>query len=72
MIFGLGHKNSDFSNKERAKKEKETQKKEILVQRLAFPENSLSLTRFLKHLIIDMPHIFGNMDYLNIKERDRF
>ncbi len=28
--------------------------------------------RFLKHLIINMPNIFGNMVYLNVKERDRF
>ncbi|MBR5910885.1 MAG: hypothetical protein IKZ55_02785 [Bacteroidales bacterium] len=28
--------------------------------------------RFLKHLIINMPNIFDNRVYLNIKERDRF
>ena len=39
---------------------------------LAFPKNSLSLKRFLKAPIIDMPHIVGNMVYLNVKERDRF
>ena len=37
-----------------------------------YRKKALSLKRFLKHLIINMPHIFGNMVYLNIKERDRF
>ena len=47
-----------------------------MLKLFAIPKKSLSLNRFLEapyyHLIIDMPHIFGNMVYLNIKERDRF
>jgi hypothetical protein len=39
---------------------------------LDIPKKALSLKRFLKHLIIDMPNVVGNMVYLNIKERDRF
>ena len=39
---------------------------------IAIPKNSVSLKRFLKAPFINMPHIFGNMVYLNIKERDRF
>jgi hypothetical protein len=35
-------------------------------------KKSLPLRRFLKHLFVNMPHIFGNRVYLNIKERDRF
>ena len=35
-------------------------------------KKTVSLKRFLKEPFINMPHIFGNMVYLNIKERDRF
>lgn len=38
----------------------------------AFMKKTVSLKRFLKAPFINMPHIFGNMVYLNIKERDRF
>ena len=48
------------------------EKRKIFRLPLVIAKNSLSLKRFLKHLIINMPHIFGNMVYLNIKERDRF
>ena len=37
-----------------------------------FMKKTVSLKRFLKEPFINMPHIFGNMVYLNIKERDRF
>ena len=39
---------------------------------LAFPKNSLPLKRFLKAPYYYMHHIFSNMVYLNVKERDRF
>lgn len=38
----------------------------------AFMKKAVSLKRFLKAPFINMLHIFGNMVYLNIKERDRF
>ena len=44
----------------------------ILSVPLCNSEKNTIFERFLKHLIIDMSHIFGNMVYLNIKERDRF
>ena len=35
-------------------------------------EKITTFEAFFEAPIIDMPNIFGNMVYLNVKERDRF
>ena len=37
-----------------------------------YKEKITTFEAFFEAPIIDMPNIFGNMVYLNVKERDRF